>query len=130
MISLGDYYPEMIGSACVTQPNFLYQMLFNASKAFMDPVTISKIHLFSTKKDEMLKQWLELVGDKSQVLPDMGGNASQSPLQHYPPTVPDKFVSKFYVTLGGKEEDVSDDGSASLEDEHSRPLDGAEDDLD
>lgn len=104
MVSLGDYYPEMIGTACVTHPNLLYQFLFNASRAFMDPVTIGKIKLFSTKRREMFAQWLDMVGDRSQVLPDMGGSASQSALQHYPPSVPEKYVFRYYVTLGSESE--------------------------
>lgn len=107
MISLGDYYPEMVGLACVTHVNFLFHMLFAACKAFMDPVTINKIKLFSNNKEEMCAQWLELVGNKENILPDMGGVInSNRVIQHYPASVPDKFVTKFRPDASNGEHDA------------------------
>jgi hypothetical protein len=92
MVSLGDYYPEMVGMACILYPNFLYYMLYNVAKAFIDPVTLSKIKVFSSNENEMTKQLEEIVGSRSQMLPDMGGNSN---LPWYPQNVPDTHTTKF-----------------------------------
>eukprot|EP01080_Neovahlkampfia_damariscottae_P010287 gene10287-2704_t len=80
MVSIGDYYPELLGKIFILHANWLFNILYAIAGAFIDPVTKAKIHLADAKE-------LQAYIDTDNLLPEHLGKEVNEKLK-FPTSTP------------------------------------------